>query len=423
MRGPVDELTVWRQLETGKRVSVGRLAQNAQGIFFSYTPDYFSRFGNLSPFRLYADARLQKAQKEPHGGLHGVFADSLPDGWGLLLQDRWFRRQGMSLSQITPMDRLALVGANGLGALQYTKALDIHSDEASSELAVLGLAAQKVFAGEDHVRLDQLLQVGSSGGARPKAQIYTSDDHFQSIRLRPEPGDIGWIVKFTTERTQLAHEEGLCEAAMLTLAAEAGLDPVDWRLVDAESQTGATQWLAVRRFDQTADGVGRLHMASAAGLLDVDFRLPSLDYADLIPWVRQLCQSPATAQRMFRRALFNVLIKNQDDHAKNISFLQNDAGRWDLSPAYDLTFSPHPFDEHATAFQGYGARPPVEVIDQLGERAAFPTPKKARAVMRELIEVVIRFEDVAQELGISRRVRDEIRQAIDAQCDYYASRL
>ena len=423
MRARVDELTVWRQLESGKRVSVGRLAQNAQGVFFSYAPEYFSRFGNLSPFRLHADTRLQKAPREPHAGLHGVFSDSLPDGWGLLLQDRWFRRQGVSLNQVTSMDRLALVGAHGLGGLQYTQGFDLSHDQTDENWGSLGLAAQQIYAGEDHQALDALIAVGSSGGARPKAQIYVADDRFETIRLSPQPGDAGWIVKFTTARTPLAHEEGLCEAAMLHLANEANLHPVEWRLLDAPTESGATRWLAVKRFDQTADGAGRFHMASAAGLLDADFRVPSLDYADLIQCVRKLCQSPGSAQLMYRRALFNLLIRNQDDHAKNSSFLQNDAGRWELSPAYDLTYSPHPFDEHATAFQGYGARPPIEVLDALGELAAFPSSKQSRRALHDLIEVVSTFDTVAENLGVSESVRREITEAIQTECDYYAARL
>ena len=423
MHGPVDDLTVWRQLETGTRVMVGRLAQNAQGVFFSYAPDYFSRFGNLSPFRLHADSRLQKAPRDPHQGLHGIFADSLPDGWGLLLQDRWFRRQGVSLSQVTSMDRLALVGSSGLGALQYTQAFDVDRDQPDTDLGALGLAAQQMYAGEDHTALTALLAVGSSGGARPKAQFYVADDQFEAIHFTQQPGDVGWIVKFTTARTPLAHDEGLCEAAMLTLAAQAHLNPVEWRLLDAPIESGASKWLAVKRFDQTADGVGRLHMASAAGLLDADFRVPSLDYSDLIQCVRKLCQSPGSAQLMYRRALFNLLIRNQDDHAKNISLLQNDAGRWELSPAYDVTYSPHPFDEHATAFQGYGARPPLEVLDALGELAAFPSHTHSRRVVRDLIDVVSNFDVVAKELGVSEPVRQEITASIQAECDYYAARL
>ena len=149
MRKSVVDLAVSRVLESGDPVVVGRLAQSTQGVFFQYAADYLSRFGNLSPFRLKADGRLQRGPREPHQGLHGVFADSLPDGWGLLLQDRWFRRQGVSLNQVTQMDRLALVGVNGLGALQYAEPLNSDRTEGVVELGDLGTAAQQIDAGRN----------------------------------------------------------------------------------------------------------------------------------------------------------------------------------------------------------------------------------------------------------------------------------
>ena len=421
MRKSVVDLSVNRVLGSGDIVSVGRLAQNSQGVFFQYDVDYVSRFSNLSPFRLKADTRLQKGPREPHRGLHCVFADSLPDGWGLLLQDRWFRRQGVSLDHVTQMDRLALVGMNGIGALQYAEPLNSDRTEGVVQLGDLGIAAQEIDSGRDSIRLDQLVEVGSAGGARPKAHVYADNHDLRSVRLVPRQGDAGWIVKFTTDRGALRHEEGVCEAAILSLAAEAMLKPVEWTLVGAPSTSGASQWLAVKRFDLTS--TGRLHVATASGLLDADFRMPSLDYSDLIQCARELCQSPARGQLMYRRAVFNLLVCNQDDHAKNHSFLQNDEGRWDLSPAYDLTFSPHPYNKHFTAFHGHGDRPPVEVLERLGERASYASPEKSRAVIRDIIEVVSTFEQVAKDLGVSKPIRTEIAQRLDAQCAHYASQI
>jgi len=421
MRKSVVDLSVNRVLGSGDIVSVGRLAQNSQGVFFQYDVDYVSRFSNLSPFRLKADTRLQKGPREPHHGLHGVFSDSLPDGWGLLLQDRWFRRQGVSLDHVTQMDRLALVGMNGIGALQYAEPLNSDRTEGVVQLGDLGIAAQEIDSGRDSIRLDQLVEVGSAGGARPKAHVYADNHDLPSVRLVPRQGDAGWIVKFTTDRGALRHEEGVCEAAILSLAAEAMLKPVEWTLVGAPSTSGASQWLAVKRFDLTS--TGRLHVATASGLLDADFRMPSLDYSDLIQCARELCQSPARGQLMYRRAVFNLLVCNQDDHAKNHSFLQNDEGRWDLSPVYDLTFSPHPYNEHSTAFHGHGDRPPVEVLERLGERASYASPEKSRAVIRDIIEVVSTFEQVAKDLGVSKPIRKEIAQRLDARCAHYASQI
>ena len=191
MRKSVVDSSVSRVLDSGDIVSVGRLAQNSQGVFFQYHADYVSRFSNLSPYRLKADARVQKGPREPHQGLHGVFADSLPDGWGLLLQDRWFSRQDISLDQITQMDRLALVGMNGLGALRYAEPLNSDRTEGVVQLGDLGIAAQQIDSGRDSVRLDQLVEVGSRGGARPRAHVYAYNKDLRSVRLVPREGDAG----------------------------------------------------------------------------------------------------------------------------------------------------------------------------------------------------------------------------------------
>ncbi len=209
----IQKLNVGRTLTTGEIVSVGVLAQNRQGVFFQYDENYISRFGNLSPFTLQGDVRLQQAPKAPHQGIHGVFGDSLPDGWGLLLQDRVFRQQGILPAQVTAMDRLAFVGLQGMGALSFTPvsgfSLDLPSD---IDLETLGLEAQTLFDqsvldyketdeldGSTQQVLATLVAVGSSGGARPKAQIYMPAGGATQCRTYAQPGDEAWLVKFTSK--------------------------------------------------------------------------------------------------------------------------------------------------------------------------------------------------------------------------------
>lgn len=143
---PVQKLIVSRTLSTGEQVSVGVLAQNRKGVFFQYDAEYLATFGNLSPFRLKETTALQVAPIQPHNKLHGVFADCLPDGWGLLLQDRVFRQNGILPAQVTAMDRLAFVGAQGMGALAFSPVSDFKpSDNDNIDIATLGLEAQRLF--------------------------------------------------------------------------------------------------------------------------------------------------------------------------------------------------------------------------------------------------------------------------------------
>ena len=409
----IQKLNVGRTLTTGEIVSVGVLAQNRQGVFFQYDETYISRFGNLSPFTLQGDVRLQQAPKEPHQGIHGVFGDSLPDGWGLLLQDRVFRQQGILPAHVTAMDRLAFVGQQGMGALSFTPVSKFSLNQRSDiDLATLGLDAQALFDqslpddldGNTQQVLATLVAVGSSGGARPKAQIYMPAGDATQCRIYAQPGDEAWLVKFTSKNLALGHEEGLCEAVYLQMAEQAKCQPPIWQLIEAPTSSGAKAWLALKRFDYLPafDKAGRLHMHSACGLLDADFRSPSLDYSDLIKASRQLCKSPAAGQLQFRRAIFNLFAANQDDHSKNWGFLQGDEGSWQLAPFYDVTFSPHPFNEHATAFAGYGKAPPLKVMQKLAASAGFATWKEAQQCIQEVVDAISQFTILAEQQTISK---------------------
>ena len=403
---PVKKLNVYRRLSSGKQIAVGTLAQNARSAYFQYDSDYVRNFANLSLFALRFDSSLQQASDAPHGGLHGVFADSLPDGWGLLLMDRVFRQHGVLPQQLTAMDRLAYVGNSGMGALEYRPASDYSPASGADQvnLAELGVEAQALFDGRTTEMLGQLARMGSSAGARPKAQVYLHPRDLQHGSTTEQPGLEPWLVKFTSSSLALGHEEGLCEAAYLTLARHAGIDTPEWQLISAPPSSGARAWLALERFDCTQGG-GRYHLHSLCGLLDADFRMPSMDYEDLIKASSLLCKSPAVGQAQFRRSVFNLFASNQDDHTKNWAFLQDDEGAWQPAPFYDVTFSPNPLGEHCTAFCGYGKSPPLKVMQQLARHAGFAGWRNAQTVIREVAERLMGWDQVSRDLGVSKENR------------------
>jgi serine/threonine-protein kinase HipA len=434
---PIRKLTVTRTFSSGAQAVVGVLAQNRQGVFFQYADSDLQQFGNLSPFTLQPSTQVQAAPKQPHQGIHGVFADCLPDGWGMLLQDRMFRQKGVLPHQLTAMDRLAFIGDTGIGALSFSPVSEFAAtSHADIDIATLGLEAQTLFdaslsddISNNHDQLDKqtelvlaaLIAGGSSGGARPKAQIYKATGETQPYRTVAQPGDEAWLIKFTSKNLALRHEEGLCEAVYLQMAEQAKCQPSLWQLIEAPPSSGAPAWLALKRFDYVtgqADlgskrSAGRLHMHSACGLLDADFRTPSLDYMDLIKASRQLCKSPAAGQLQFRRAIFNLLSSNQDDHSKNWAFLQADDGQWKPAPFYDVTYSPHPFNEHATAFGGYGKAPPLQVMQKLATSAGYGSWHDARQAIAEVAEAISQFTDLAQQQGISKKTISAIAKTLD----------
>lgn len=411
----VRRLDVHRVFAAGERRRAGELAQNRQGAFFQYDADYLRSCPSLSPFRLAFDSSLQRGPLGPHDGLHGVFADSLPDGWGRLLMDRVCRRHGALPSELTPMDRLSYVGNRGLGALRFSPPSPFTPESpADVDLIELGERARTLFEDDSADVLPELAATGSSGGARPKALVHLPADGDSLVSTQPGPGLEPWLVKFTSASLPLGHEESLCEAAYLTLAREAGIETPQWRLIPARGRTrsSAIASLALKRFDCTPAG-GRLHMLSLCGLLDADFRAPSIDYEDLIKASQVLCESPAVGQSQFLRAVFNLFALNQDDHTRNWAFLQDDDGRWRPSPCYDVTFSPSPYGEHTTAFVGHGATPPLTAMQQLAAQANHASWGRAREVIQEVVDIIQRWPAVAAGLD----VRPETRRLVGRRLD------
>ena len=154
-------------------------------------------------------------------------------------------------------------------------------------------------------------------------------------------------------------------------------------------------------------------MHTLCGLLDADFRAPSMDYEDLIRASQVLCGSPAVGQAQFARAVFNLFALNQDDHTRNWAFLQDDAGRWRPSPAFDLTFSPTPHGDHATAFAGHGSRPPLRAMQALASQANFATWNRARECIERVLDGVAKWREYAAEAGVGARTRTLVAKELD----------
>ncbi len=329
-------------------------------------------------------------------GLPGVFNDSLPDGWGRLLFDRLARSKGILPSDITPLDRLAHVGMSALGALVYEPD---HSGDNSNEpisLDVLAHQARDVLEGEATDVLAELIALnGSSGGARPKALIGV-DEGFENIMHGvsdlPE-GYQPWMVKFPNSQDGL--DAGAIEYVYALMATEAGISMPQVHLFDAQHGAG---FFAIKRFDRI--GRKRLHMHTACGLLHSDYRTPSLDYEDLIALTSSLTRDVREVEKMYQLAVFNVLAHNRDDHSKNFSFLMDEQGGWQLSPAYDLTFSSGPRGEQSTMVMGEGRNPGQDHLRKLGQEAKLGN-ERIEEIINQTQGALSKWEELAAQYGVS----------------------
>jgi len=158
---------------------------------------------------------------------------------------------------------------------------------------------------------------------------------------------------------------------------------------------------------------GRYPMHSLAGLLNADFHQPSIDYADIIKAGQVLCRSIAVGKELFTRAMFNLFALNQDDHAKNWSFLMDDQGKWRLSPFYDVTFSPNPHNQHMTAFAGHGNSPPLKTIQHLAVQANFKNWQEAQQVMVKITDALSCWPGIAASIGVDKTTAKMISQQLN----------
>lgn len=294
---------------------VGRIAQTRDGLCaFEYAGEWLSNGFSISPLELPLRSGVFIAKPMPFDGGFGVFDDSLPDGWGLLVQDRYLQKQGVDPHSLSLLDRLALVGSTGRGALEYHPDRSVSSLEEYADFERLSLAADQILERDDYQGrgIEEFQRRGGSpGGARPK--IFTRYEGRE------------WMVKFraTLDPKDIGREE----YRYSLLAKECGIEMPETRLFEGE-------YFGVERFDRTAEG-RKLHVVSAAGLLGADYRLPSIDYSHVLKLCAALTHSVAEMWKVYRLMVFNYLIGNRDDHSKNFSFIHYDR-EWHFAPAYDL---------------------------------------------------------------------------------------
>ena len=391
----IKEIKVGLDIGSSK-YDVGRLAIRDGIIYFEYSAAFIKSGIEISPYRLPLKSGLQKFGIDIFEGLYGVFNDSLPDGWGRLLFDRAMRSKGILPQELSPLDRLANVGNNGIGALFYEP--DNSTDTGNNDFNLDRLAkdAEAVLSGSsDDVIAELLSRNGSSQGARPKALIGVnkSKDEIISDDLQLPNGFEHWIVKFPNSSD--GHEAGAIEYIYSLLAKNAGVEIMETHLFPSKQYAG---FFATKRFDRI--GSQRLHAHTACGLLHSDFRTPSLDYSELLTLTRSLTRDIREVIKMYRLAVFNVLTHNRDDHSKNFSFLMNEKGEWKLAPAYDLTFSSGPNGEQSTSIMGEGKNPSIQHLLSLAKDAGI-SANDADLIIEQTQAALKDWQKLAKEYGVS----------------------
>lgn len=349
---------------------VGVLAETKDGKgAFQYNKEWILDGFSISPFSLPLDERVYVPKKDVFEGLFGVFADSLPDGWGRLLVDRMLLSMKIPPETVSAVERLGIVGSSGMGALEYYPEIFPMEQKPSLDFDLLSEECEKILRDKECKNLDMLFRMGgSSGGARPKVLVSIDGE--------------SWIVKFPSsyDRKTIGEEE----YRYVKCAHKCGILVPEVRLIPSEHGKG---YFGTKRFDRVN---GRKnHMITVSGLLETSHRIPNLDYHDLFKLTYILTKDERQLIELFRRMCFNVFAHNCDDHSKNFSYLYDEQDKqWGLTPMYDITYSSSIGGEHACCVNGNGRNPGMTDLLAVGEKAGLPK-KKMKKIAEEIKEIVL----------------------------------
>jgi serine/threonine-protein kinase HipA len=393
---------------------------------FQYDPAFVTSGIQVSPFTMPLNERVYAFPELPRAtfhGLPGLLADSLPDKFGNALIDAWLAARGRSHADFDAVERLCYIGNRGMGALEFEPAVGFKPRTARKididalvELASAVLTQRQDFRGslDGRIRertLGDILRVGTSaGGARAKAVIAWNPvtNEVRSGQMKAGDGFEYWLLKFDGVAGNKDKElddpkgYGAIEYAYSLMAKAAGMTMSDCRLLE---ENGRRHFMT-RRFDRLIGGE-KLHMQSLGALMHFDFnQAGAYAYEQAMLVIRRLELPMAALEEQFRRLVFNIVARNQDDHVKNIAFLMNKEGQWSLAPAFDVTYSYNPSGAWTAQHQMKlnGKRDGFTKADfEACAKAAAMKRGRAQSIIDEVIESVKRWPEFAAEAGVDAR--------------------
>ena len=422
------EVRLW-----GRTIGAVSLADGSDVADFEYEPAFAGSGIEVSPLVMPLSRRVYRfpeLSRETFHGLPGLLADSLPDRFGNALIDAWLATQGRTPDSFNAIERLCYIGQRGMGALEFApptgprarRANRIEIDrlvELASDVLTRRNRLRVSFDDEDREHaLTDILRVGTSaGGARAKAVIAWNPktNEVRSGQVRAGKGFEYWLIKFDgvsgnrDKELEDPRGYGVIEYAYAQMARDCGIDISECRLFE---ENGRRHFMT-RRFDRLDDG-SKLHMQSLCALAHFDFNLAgAYSYEQALLVIRQLGLSMAAIEEQFRRMVFNIVARNQDDHTKNIAFLMDKSGDWRLSPAFDLTYSYNPNGLWTATHQmTVNGKRDGFVLDDLKAcaRAASMKRGRAEAILAEITDVVSHWPDYARSAGVPDDWQQKIRR-------------
>lgn len=401
--------------------------ENTQTASFEYEPSFVSKGLNLSPLMMPIKQRgtfsFRNLHPETFMGLPGLLADALPDAYGKALLDRWLVTMGRSFAN--PVERLCYQGSRSMGALEFIPAQDDFL-ESSSEIEISSLVniAREVLnqkkelnvnlSGATREALANIIKVGTSaGGQRAKAVIAYNrkTKEVRSGQIDAPNGFEHWLLKLdgvTNAELGDPKHYGQIEYVYYLMAKEAGIEMNECQLLE---ENGRAHFMT-KRFDRI-NGNEKVHMQTLCAMAHYDYKmLRAYSYEQAFQVMRQLRLPYNQAEEMYRRMVFNVVARNQDDHTKNISFLMDKTGKWRLSPAYDMSWAYNPGGEWTSQHQMSINNKWTEITKtDLLSVAQNISIKKPEYIIDQVKEAVSKWSELANQYGIPKETIHSIGQS------------
>jgi serine/threonine-protein kinase HipA len=422
------EVRLW-----GRTIGAVSLEDGAEVAAFQYDGAFAGSGIEVAPLLMPLSSRIYSfpaLARPAFHGLPGLVADSLPDRFGSALIDAWLAGQGRRPESLNAVERLCYVGQRGMGALEFAPArgpgfrrssivkIDALVELASEVLTNRAALHGSLAAGQSRKAVEDILRVGTSaGGARAKAVIAWNrkTNELRSGQVPAPDGFEYWLLKFDGVRgnrdRELEDPQGYTaiEYAYSLMARDCGIEMTACRLLE---ENGRRHFMT-RRFDREAGG-RKLHMQSLAALAHFDFNAAgAYSYEQAFQVMRRLSLPMAAMEQQYRRMVFNVVARNQDDHVKNIAFLMDRQGRWSLTPAFDVTFSFNPAGlwtaRHQMTINGKQDQFTRADLKACAEAAGLKRGA-SRAILDELCAVIARWPGYAESAGVTPAWRAHVAE-------------
>lgn len=420
------EVRLW-----GEMIGAVTWIEKSSRASFQFNKKFLLRDINVSPIHMnVGDAKRSNKPFDFTGlsfetfkGLPGLLADSLPDSFGNKLIDVWLAQKGLTPNHFNPVDRLCYLGTRSMGALEFYPINNTLFEQSETialndlvEITQLIMTDKEQFniplgktdKDKEHALLNILSVSTSAGGARPKAIIAINDSgEVRSGQVLAPDGFDYWLLKFdgvTDGELGKPQEYGKIEYAYHLMTKDCSIEMSECRLLE---ENGRNHFMT-KRFDRVNHE--KVHMQTLCGIQHYDYRQPgAYSYEQAFSTMRELGLKANEAEQLFRRMVFNVIARNQDDHTKNISFLMDKEGLWRLSPAYDVTYSHNPggkwTDLHQMSINGKRDNFTDQDFSTIAKSIHLPNGK---AIVEQITDVVNNWPKYAKEADLSKDRVDKI---------------